>query len=61
MAALTRAAIRGRAIPRFWREVPDISNMIGTQANVVFKIGIGELLVKMEVTGLAMNSARLFL
>ena len=50
MAALTRAAIRRRAIPRFWREVPDISNMIGTQANVVFKIGIGELPMIDQIT-----------
>ena len=43
MAALTRASLRPRATLRFWRRVPDISAMIGTNDDVVFKIGIGEL------------------
>jgi len=50
MAALTRAAIRRKIIPRFWRQVPDISNMIGTQADVAFKIGIGELPMIDQIT-----------
>ena len=50
MAALTRAAIRRRIIPRFWKRVPDISAMIGTQADVAFKIGIGELPLIDQIT-----------
>lgn len=50
MAALTRAAIRRKIIPRFWRQVPDISQMIGTQADVAFKIGIGELPLIDQIT-----------
>lgn len=50
MAALTRATIRKQIIPRFWRRVPDISEMIGTQANVAFKIGIGELPLIDQIT-----------
>lgn len=43
LAALTRATVRPRAAARFWRRVPDISAMIGTDPNVRFKIGIGEV------------------
>ncbi len=43
VAALTRASLRPRATLRFWRRVPDISAMIGTNSDVVFKIGIGEM------------------
>jgi len=50
MAALTRAAIRRKIIPRFWRRVPDISQMIGTEADVAFKIGIGELPLIDQIT-----------
>ncbi len=50
MAALTRAAIKRRIIPRFWRQVPDISANIGADPNVAFKIGIGELPMLDQVT-----------
>ena len=50
MAALTRAAIRRKVIPRFWRQVPDISANIGQDPNVAFKIGIGELPMLDQVT-----------
>lgn len=50
MAALTRAAIKRKAISRFWRQVPDISDMIGTKADVSFKIGIGELPLIDQIT-----------
>lgn len=43
LAALTRATVRGRNLMRFWRRVPLISDRIGTDANVAFKIGIGEV------------------
>ncbi len=50
MVALTRAAIRRRIIPRFWRQVPDISAKIGQDPNVAFKIGIGELPMLDQIT-----------
>jgi spheroidene monooxygenase len=43
LAALTRATVKPSAALRFWRRVPDISAMIGSDPNVAFKIGIGEL------------------
>jgi spheroidene monooxygenase len=43
VAALTRATIRPRALLRFWRRAPAISRVIGQDANVLFKIGIGEV------------------
>lgn len=43
LAALTRATIKPKILTRFWGRVPDISAMIGTDPNVVFKIGIGEV------------------
>lgn len=43
LAALTRATIRPSVLARFWRRVPDISAVIGNEANVMFKIGIGEV------------------
>jgi spheroidene monooxygenase len=43
LAALTRATLRARALPRFWGRVPDISARIGADPNVAFKIGLGEV------------------
>ncbi|NNE87967.1 MAG: spheroidene monooxygenase [Silicimonas sp.] len=43
LAALTRATIKPSILMRFWRRVPNISNTIGRDPNVVFKIGIGEV------------------
>lgn len=43
LAALTRATIRPRILPKFWGRVPAISEVIGDDPNVVFKIGIGEV------------------
>ncbi len=50
VAVLTRATVRPRATPGFWRRVPDISAVIGADANVLFKIGIGELPLLHQVT-----------
>jgi spheroidene monooxygenase len=50
LAALTRATIKPRILPKFWRRVPDISAMIGTDPNVIFKIGIGEVPMFHQVT-----------
>ena len=43
LAALTRATIKPRILRRFWSRVPDISDVIGNDPNVLFKIGIGEV------------------
>ncbi len=43
LAVMTRATIRPRVALRFWGRVPRISDVIGTDPNVAFKIGIGEV------------------
>lgn len=50
VAALTRATLRPRALMQFWRRVPDISEVIGDDPNVVFKIGVGEVPLLQQVT-----------
>lgn len=50
IAVLTRATLRPRIAPRFWRRVPDISRAIGADPNVIFKIGIGEVPLLHQVT-----------
>lgn len=43
LAALTRATIKPSILLKFWRRVPAISNVIGNDPNVAFKIGVGEV------------------
>ncbi|MEM1268274.1 MAG: spheroidene monooxygenase [Pseudomonadota bacterium] len=43
VAALTRATIRPAILLRFWARVPDISRAIGSDPNVLFKQGVGEV------------------
>lgn len=43
LAALTRATIKPSILAQFWKRVPKISAMIGSDPNVAFKIGIGEV------------------
>ena len=43
VAALTRATIKTRILFKFWKHVPDISDRIGSNNNVLFKIGLGEI------------------
>lgn len=50
LAALTRATVRPAKALRFWNRVPSISAMIGSDPNVAFKIGIGELPLLHQVT-----------
>ncbi|MEL6641491.1 MAG: spheroidene monooxygenase, partial [Pseudomonadota bacterium] len=50
LAALTRATIKPMILTRFWGRVPNISNMIGKNTDVAFKIGIGELPLFQQVT-----------
>ncbi|MEL6511433.1 MAG: spheroidene monooxygenase [Pseudomonadota bacterium] len=50
LAALTRATVKPSVAAKFWRQVPDISAMIGSNENVAFKIGIGEVPLLHQVT-----------
>lgn len=50
LAALTRATIKPGIAARFWKRVPNISAMIGSDPNVAFKIGIGEVPLLHQVT-----------
>lgn len=50
VAALTRASIRKSAVVQFWKQVPDISANIGSDPNVIFKAGIGELPLLDQIT-----------
>ncbi len=43
LAVLTRATIKPSILMRFWGRVPGISKVIGSDPNVAFKIGIGEV------------------
>ncbi|MEM6372218.1 MAG: spheroidene monooxygenase [Pseudomonadota bacterium] len=50
LAALTRATIKPGILAKFWGRVPDISAMIGSDPNVIFKIGIGEVPMLHQIT-----------
>ncbi len=50
IAALTRATVKPHVALQFWRRVPDISQVIGADPNVIFKIGIGEVPLLHQVT-----------
>ena len=50
LAALTRATIKPSIAAQFWKRVPDISTVIGSDPNVAFKIGIGEVPLLHQVT-----------
>jgi spheroidene monooxygenase len=43
LASLTRASVRLSSLPCFWRRVPEISRRIGSNPDVLFKIGVGEI------------------
>ena len=50
LAALTRATVKPSRALRFWNRVPGISDVIGTDPYVAFKIGIGEVPLLHQVT-----------
>lgn len=50
VVALTRATLRPRHLGGFWKRVPGISAAIGDNADVTFKIGIGEVPLFHQVT-----------
>ncbi|MEM7711015.1 MAG: spheroidene monooxygenase [Pseudomonadota bacterium] len=50
IAALTRATLRPRKALQFWRRVPDISHMVGTNDDILLKVGVGEVPFLHQVT-----------
>jgi spheroidene monooxygenase len=50
IAALTRATVKLSVAARFWGRVPELDKLIGTDPNVAFKIGIGEVPLLHQVT-----------
>jgi len=50
VVALTRASIKPHKAGAFWSRVPDISEKVGTDPNLMFKIGIGEIPLFHQVT-----------
>ena len=50
IAALTRATVKPAVALKFWQRVPDISQVIGSDPNVMFKIGIGEVPLMQQIT-----------
>lgn len=50
IAALTRATVRPRKALQFWRRVPDISQMVGMNDDVLLKVGVGEVPFLHQVT-----------
>lgn len=50
LAALTRATLDPLKLLKFWQRAPEISDVIGADPNVAFKIGIGEVPLMQQVT-----------
>jgi spheroidene monooxygenase len=50
IAALTRATVRPRAALKFWNRAGPISDVIGDNRDVIFKIGMGEVPWMQQVT-----------
>ena len=50
VAVLTRATVRWSKLRSFWSQAPDISDRIGRDKNVIFKIGLGEVPIRQQLT-----------
>ena len=50
VVALTRATIKFTTLLKFWKKVPDVQKLIRTDKNVLFKIGLGEVPGRQQVT-----------
>ncbi len=50
IVALTRATIKFSTLLKFWRKVPDVQHLIKSDKNVLFKIGLGEVPGRQQVT-----------
>ncbi len=42
IAVMTRATLKPRAIPKFWKMEPSVSALVGQNTQMIFKIGLGE-------------------
>jgi spheroidene monooxygenase len=47
---LTRATLRWNAMLQFWKQSPAISTKIGMNEDVLFKIGLGEVPLRQQLT-----------
>ena len=50
VVALTRATIKFTTLLKFWKKVPDVQKLIRADKNVLFKIGLGEVPGRQQVT-----------
>lgn len=50
VAVLTRATLKWHAMLQFWSQSPAISTKIGQNKDVLFKIGLGELPLRQQLT-----------
>ena len=50
VVALTRATIKFTTLLKFWKKVPDVQKLIKADKNVLFKIGLGEVPGRQQVT-----------
>ncbi len=50
VVALTRATIKFTTLLKFWEKVPDVQKLIRADKNVLFKIGLGEVPGRQQVT-----------
>lgn len=50
VAILTRATVRWSKIVNFWKHAPAISERIGANPDVLFKIGLGEVPLRQQLT-----------
>jgi len=58
LGVLTRATVRYRALPAFWRSVPAISDMTAGRDGLLFKMGMGEFPWVQQVTFSAWEDMR---
>ena len=50
VAAITRARIRWRQLPAFWRSVPEVTASLASQPGLLWSLGIGEAPVGLQGT-----------
>ncbi|MEM8728428.1 MAG: spheroidene monooxygenase [Pseudomonadota bacterium] len=50
VVALTRATLKPQIAMQFWRRVPDISQMVGDNPDVMMKVGLGEMPLFRQIT-----------
>jgi len=50
IAILTRATVRWTKLINFWKQSPSISQRIGNNTDVIFKVGLGEVPLRQQLT-----------